>query len=662
MFRTLTNHPRLLVLAVTVLVLSATFIAYWPGLHGPFLFDDNTNIVANQALRLNNLGTHALLRAAFSSGSGLLYRPLSMLSFALNYYALGGTAFHFKLINLMIHLINVLLLACLSHKLITACKHRYSLGWSGSQIIWTSLVISAAWALHPLNLTAVLYAVQRMTSLAALFTLAGMLAYVAGRNRMRAGKIGWPQIWVLTPIFCVLGILCKEDAALLPVYLLIIEWLLFGFQGTNQKIAKSILTFYLCILVLPGIAGLGYLVTHKFWVGYALRDFSLGERLLTELRVVWLYIQWTVYPNIRQLALYHDDLRISKGFLNPITTLWSALALATLLALAIWQRKRRPLFSLGILFFFAGQLMESTIIPLELAFEHRNYLPDFGLLLAVFSLLLLPDSHQYLRVRFSIRWSAALLTLPILFSATLMRATEWDNYQDFTSYEALHHPGSPRAVYSLGQMYASMALSGAPGAWPIALKTLAEAGQLMSNIMPYAAMMITNEKLHYPVDPRWREQAIERLHNNPLTTEDTNALNSLTNCLPKDCKYLAPTDYALLQAAFHSPNLNKLVRPEADLWTIFANYLTFTNAPLSEIVGAMQQAVNSAPNIPTYRISLCKGLMMIGDFPAAEEQIRELGRLNKFGSLDLDIVSLKASLTASRANQEKTINNIRDQH
>lgn len=639
-----TQHILLGLAAIGLLV--ATTIAYYPGLHGPFLFDDYPNIVNNLALRISSFSPHELMRAAFSSHSGILYRPISMLSLAFNLYFFGGDSFSFKLTNLIIHLINGLLILWLTRRLLVNCKRRFQFDWSELRLSWVSVLISAAWALHPLNLTTVLFIVQRMTSLAALFTLAAMLAYVYGRERMLAGKTGWPLVWMLTPFLGVIGVLCKEDAALLPLYLLVIEWLIFGFRSARQSTAKNVLAFYLLGLVLPGILGLAYLVHYKFWAGYAVRDFTFPERVFTELRVVFLYIKWTFIPDIRQLALYHDDLVLSTGLLNPLTTLWSLLALIALIGVAWWQRKRRPLLSLGILWFFAGQAMESTVLPLEIAFEHRNYLPDYGLLLAAFSLLLLPATADKPRVRWSLRWSIALLAIPVLFSVTLLRASEWRSFLDFGYYEAQHHPQSERAEYALGQAYSNLALGGTLKDPSIAFHTLEKAAAISNSIMPDVAMMIVSAKLNLPVNPVWQQHAEDILLAHPVNLNVTSSLASLVNCLPTDCKKLTPAADSLLQAAFHSA---QKFRPSADLWVIYANYLTFTGQPLSEIITAMQHSVELAPNIPIYRISLAKGLTMMGKFDAAEEQIRQVSRLNKFGSLDMDIKQLKANLAAGRA-------------
>ena len=135
---------QLLLILLVCAVLVATAIAYYPGLHGPFLFDDNPNIADNPALRLGSLSPHELLRAAFSSHAGLLYRPISMLSFAFNLYFFGANSFSFKLTNLIIHLINALLILWLTRRLLLNCKRRHQCDWQDLTINWASVLIAAA--------------------------------------------------------------------------------------------------------------------------------------------------------------------------------------------------------------------------------------------------------------------------------------------------------------------------------------------------------------------------------------------------------------------------------------------------------------------------------------------------------------------------------------
>src|SRR6266566_4389028 len=171
-------------------ILLVTSIAYLPGVHGPFVFDDMTNILLVPSMRMQTLDYHSLRDAAFwqmsSPGAG---RPIAMASFALNYYFGGFDSFGYKTTNLIIHLLNAVLLWRLTLRLLNRTDTNSARNKIGEQTLpLLALVITSLWALHPLNLTSVLYVVQRMTSLATLFTVLGLLGYTIGRDRMANGK------------------------------------------------------------------------------------------------------------------------------------------------------------------------------------------------------------------------------------------------------------------------------------------------------------------------------------------------------------------------------------------------------------------------------------------------------------------------------------------
>ena len=262
--------------------------------------------------------------------------------------------------------------------------------------------------LLPINLTGVLYVVQRMESMANLFVLLGLIGYVAGRRRMLR-VVSARDDDASTPVqhasslrdfmLCVfsitvptaVGILAKETAVMLPLYALLIEWVLFHFALRNGRKDRRIIALFLLVLLLPMVLGLAALLpgilTPETW---ATRDFTLGTRLLSEARIVTDYIRWTLLPTPDALSFYHDDFRVSTGLLTPWTTLASMLFLAGLIALMLWLRSRLPLVTLGIALFLGCQLLTGTIIPLELIYEHRNYFASFGLLLALVPLLAAP--------------------------------------------------------------------------------------------------------------------------------------------------------------------------------------------------------------------------------------------------------------------------------
>ena len=177
--------------------------------------------------------------------------------------------------------------------------------------------------------------------------------------------------------------------------------------------------------------------------------------LLTEPRVLWLYIRWTLFPRLGDLGLYHDDIVISTGLWSPPTTAMAIAGLLLLAAAALATARRWPWFTFGVAWFFTGQLLESTVFPLEIAFEHRNYLADLGVLFALLGCMLL------LRPRFSragLRVTlVGLLTLAYA-GVTLARSHEWRNPLSLASAEAANHPASPYATYGYGQQLANLVL------------------------------------------------------------------------------------------------------------------------------------------------------------------------------------------------------------
>ncbi len=177
------SPPYLTALLLAVLC-SIGLLAYSPGLSGDFLFDDDANIVHNDNIHIHKLTPASLKGAALSGHSGPLKRPVSMLSFALNYYFAGLDTFYFKLTNVVIHLLNGIGLFFLTRLILAAYRERHEPRLTDRHLLVLSLAVSAAWLLHPLNLTGVLYVVQRMTSLSALFVIWGLVLYMAGRRRM----------------------------------------------------------------------------------------------------------------------------------------------------------------------------------------------------------------------------------------------------------------------------------------------------------------------------------------------------------------------------------------------------------------------------------------------------------------------------------------------
>ena len=393
--------------------------AGWPMLDGPWLFDDGQlqrPIAEMHTQGLAALAGNGWREQLIMSGSPH-GRPVSMATFAAN--ALAGTSpFGFKLVNLALHLAVGSLVFLLVRVL-----GRAALGPAGERGHGEvfALLVALVWVLHPLHVSTYAYVVQRMTILSALPSLLGLWLYARVRVRelgggapARTGELIFPLL-ILPPA----AYLAKENGALLPALLLVMESVLFRWQGSVRT--RRVLAVYYSLVVLTGLVLAAVLFTpERLRVDYAGRDFTAGERLLTQARVVSLYVGQVLLPRPDWMTFYYDRLPVSHGFWQPVTTLPAIAFLAGLFGLGLALVRRRPLAAFGILFFFAGHLMESTLIPLVLAFEHRSYLPSLGLILAAADLL--AGARGDLA-----RWRAPIVGLVLLglFALTVLRASAW---------------------------------------------------------------------------------------------------------------------------------------------------------------------------------------------------------------------------------------------
>jgi hypothetical protein len=103
----------------------------------------------------------------------------------------------------------------------------------------------------------------------------------------------------------------------------------------------------------------------------------MSERVLTQFRIVLYYVTLLIYPDPSRLNLDYD-FPISKTMFDPPTTLISILIIAGLVGYSIWVAKKKPVLSFFILWYFGNLVIESSIFPLEMVFEHRLYLPAVG--------------------------------------------------------------------------------------------------------------------------------------------------------------------------------------------------------------------------------------------------------------------------------------------
>ncbi len=617
-----------------MLSLVAVFLVYQPGLSGPYIFDDAPNITKNHAIQIENLSVDSLKTAALSSVSGPLRRPVSMLSFALNYYFTGFHPFYFKITNLAIHMLSGLGIFALTLQLLGTYRKRHQPNLSETQLRWLSLVITSFWLLHPFNLTSVLYTVQRMTSLSALFCIYGLVLYIYGRERLDKTVSGALCILASVAVFTPLAALSKENGILLPFFMLVIEVTLFQFQTPNTLARRFLIGFFVVFAALPVIAAIAYIASNPTWLlaGYIGRDFTLVERVMTEARVLFFYIGQIILPRISQMGLFHDDIPISHSLLAPMTTLFCLLGILGLLILAVVLRKKTPLISFGILFFFAGHVFESTIFPFEIAHEHRNYLPMYGLIVIVIYYLLQPIQHvKTIRLRQVV---AGLMLVLFAFS-TFVRAENWANPYNFALSEVAHHPNSARNNDEIAVFFMHFKTDD-PEAneknYQSARYYFEKANSLDTTYLNgLYGLIISSSMRGKEVEAAWISSLIDRIEHAPAAASIGDKLNELLECQYKKICALNMHDIeTLLQAALRNPTLN-----EGKLSSILdakIYYLVNIAVDYTSAITTMKQKIALAPQELQYRLTFVQFLTAIQHHEEARTELRALKKMDAKGS------------------------------
>lgn len=446
------RHRWFLLSSLLCAILAASL--FIPGLGGGFVFDDDPNIVHNYAIHMDTLDVMGLAVAAFSNEPGGITRILPTASFALDYWRGGGLdPAVFKATNIAIHALTTLALAWLFRALLMAAAI------PARRVRFAAPALALAWAMHPLQVSSVLYVVQRMQTMATLFLVLALLAYLKARLAQIEGRVGRSG-WLLTLVLWLLAIGCKEDAILLPAYALALELTVLRFRAASSELAQRLRLGYTALAALGAVTFLAVVVPHYWsWDPYWSRDFSTPERLLTQARVLTMYLWEIVLPLPRHMPFYYDWLQPSRSLLQPATTLSGLLVVGTLLATAWRLRTHRPLLALGVLLFFAGHFVTSNVVNLELAFEHRNHFALIGIVLAIGDLLALAS----LRLRPAGEVAVVTVLLILLGSATVARAMSWSSPLQLARTSTELAPRSARAWNLLSRTYFEMGGEYKPG-------------------------------------------------------------------------------------------------------------------------------------------------------------------------------------------------------
>ena len=408
------------------MVMVLAFAVYAPNLTNEFAMDDAYNVQSNERLR-DLSRVHEFFITAWGGHAGgyetrinsNYYRPLSELSFALDYALYGLEPAGFHLTNNLLH-------AAASVLVLILCVY---LGVEQR----SSLFAAALFAVHPVHSEAVNLVTYRTELLTSLCALLGLLAYLG----MSAS---WRRTWLVT-LFYAIGLLCKETIVTLPAWLMILE-----FRRTRR--VRDLLTFATPFaLVLMGY----FLIRLTLLAPSEVRFFNQEGTLLagsvmaiyaTYVRL--LFIPWPLSPfydwGILPPAASWLELSVSVGV---------ALYLCSL-ALGVGCWRRRPIVAAGTWWWLIGLIPFFHIIPLPVgAAERFLYMPSVGAAVVVGGL------GPMVLERVSSR--AALLCCAVIIvalgSLTVLRTFDWKDDETLLMATMNDFPDAVNAPMALGELY-----------------------------------------------------------------------------------------------------------------------------------------------------------------------------------------------------------------
>ncbi len=452
-------------LALAILSISI-FLVYSNSLHGTWAMDD---IVTNKPVGIKDI--HDFIG----------FRKVAYITFLLNQSIAPFSPINFRLFNILIHILNAALVYVLAYRTIILKfrdpehqirKEIYTNNNRGNlsvdaekQAFYIALFSSIIFALHPININAVAYIVQRMASLATLFVLLSLICYISAAlsgNRLKAYLL-----YVLSGIFIVIGIFSKENAMMAIPLILLYDYVFLSRFNRGVFIKRMIIPAIVGIVSI-GLASyflglyttLGDLtrffldlnkpLTEKGWMAVDVYWTPL-QHILTEFRVVSRYIFLIFFPLPQFLVFDWWGFSVSKGITEPLTTLLSLLFLLSLFTFSLWKIKRFPFLCFGILWYFIAISLESFFaLGTDLYFEHRNYLPVSGLVIGIVGQIVFSVGAK---MKEKMVWATAIVFCIVLGLLTFSRNFVWKDSITLWGDTLKKTPSNIRAILSMGNTY-----------------------------------------------------------------------------------------------------------------------------------------------------------------------------------------------------------------
>jgi tetratricopeptide (TPR) repeat protein len=438
----LTVAPRVfhqwLVLAVLAFI---SFSIYSNTIDSPFVFDDTKTILNDPGIRLTKLTFGNIIKSGFEDSKT---RPIALISFALNYYYHQYDPAGYHIVNIIIHILTGYFL----YLFIATTLMIPSLRSQHDHPALIAFLASLIWLVHPVQTQSVTYIVQRMNSMASMLFILSFWFYVKGRL-VEVGRTKW--LWFTgSALFWLVSLGCKQITLMLPFLIILYEW--YFLQNLSKDWFKRSLKLALGIGVLCVLVALIYTdfnPSEKFshLNDFSNNEFTITQRTLTQPRVVIYYLSLLIYPHPSRLNLDYD-FPLSYSLTNPITTLPALIIIIGLLILGLYLAKNNRLISFCIFWFFGNLVIESSVIPLAIIYEHRLYLPS--MLVSLMTVILV---YRYIKFK----WLSVgiICAFAILCSFwTFERNNVWQNRLTLWTDCVIKSPNKARPHSNLGRVLA----------------------------------------------------------------------------------------------------------------------------------------------------------------------------------------------------------------
>ncbi|KAF0249141.1 MAG: hypothetical protein FD167_1456, partial [bacterium] len=417
--------------SIVLLTLLLTFLCFFNVLGGEFVLDDQYTIVQHQLIKsfstLPKLFTSSYWGEHYPDG---LYRPLTSLTYAFNYFLNGLNPWGYHLVNLLLHSANSFMIYWLVNHYSQASK--------------LALFTAVIFTVHPIHTEAVSNISGRAELLTANFALLSWVTYSLSKENSR-------YYW-LSLFFYFCSLTAKESGITL-IGVLVLSDLCNGWETWRLQI-KKLLRSYSGYLFLAGsyllirlivLNNLGVPETWLYW-----RNIDFTTRFYTMSLAFIKYLQLLVWPI--NLAGDYDFSQIPKTSSPNIWVILSLITIISIFSFGCWLLRKERFSAFAILFFFVTMSLVSNIIPTGVLMAERLlYFPSISICLLIGAglyLLYNQDKLKYL--------SISLCSIIVIASVITCywRNIDWLNTRNYIEALVRVAPNNTKGIGAKALIYA----------------------------------------------------------------------------------------------------------------------------------------------------------------------------------------------------------------